>query len=95
MQVLVILEAKIRTGVLTQVKVLLRDMLPETRAQEGCRDIDVYLDPAQPEAVMLVERWDSLQHYKKYRLWRIKSGTMDKFTALLQGSPQIRILERV
>ena len=40
-------------------KRLLKDLLPDTRASDGCQRVDVQQDQDDPGYIYLVEDWDS------------------------------------
>jgi len=43
--------------------------------------------------MVLVEKWQSSEHYHKYHEWRVSIGTLDKFQTFLAGKPSRRLLE--
>ena len=95
MSALIILEAKAKSEEVSKLQSLLLALLPDTREQQGCLDIDLYVDTNDTDKLVLVERWETLKQYKKYRLWRIKSGVMEKLSSMFIGPPSTRILDMV
>ena len=53
----------------------LTEILPDTRAFEGCNDVMLVEHTATPGALLLIEDWESAEHYEAYKKWRRDSGT--------------------
>ena len=47
---------------------------PDTRAREGCRLFDIYVDQANPGHVVFYEVWDSKEQQEAYLGWRQETG---------------------
>ena len=47
---------------------------PDTRAREGCRLFDIYVDEANPGHVVFYEIWDSKEQQQAYLAWRQETG---------------------
>lgn len=59
----------------------------QTRLRPGCRSIraDRHSDANK---ILLVEEWDSMQHYQDYLAWRASRGEQsDTLLSLLEGPP--------
>jgi quinol monooxygenase YgiN len=95
MSVLVLLEAQVKSEDISDMKSYLAEILPDTRAYDGCQGIDVYFDTEDTGNMVLVEHWDSRAHYEKYLAWRTETGVLDKVVAMLAGPPSIRYFERI
>ena len=50
-------------------------LLADTRAFEGCNDITFTESTDTPGLLMLIEDWESADHYAAYKSWRAASGT--------------------
>lgn len=94
MSVMVLLEATVKAGEISNMKSYLAEIFPETRAYEGCQAIDVYFDTEDEGNMVMVEHWDSRQHHGKYLDWRTESGVIAKIVGMLAGPPSIRYFER-
>ena len=59
-------------------------MLPDTRAFKGCRNVNVYRSNDDANKIILIEEWDSKQDYEAYLAWRAEQNperkTSDLFT---------------
>jgi quinol monooxygenase YgiN len=95
MSVVVLLEMQVKPEAVNEVKALLKQLLPDTRAYAGCQGIDIYGNLDDAGNLVFYERWDSRDHYQKYLAWRTETGVVDQLTAKLTGPPNIRYFERV
>ena len=67
-----------------------KEILPDTRSYDGCLGLDTYQDQDDPDTLVLVQKWDSRQHYEKYFGWRQETGAFDELAAAVEGPPSIR-----
>lgn len=73
---------------------VLRGLASLVRPLPGCEGVDIYVDPADPHALVFIEHWRSIEAHQA-------SGAMlgkDAFVAVLQqldGPPMTRYLTRV
>ena len=91
----VLLEIQGKPECVDDIKKYFKENLPDTRAYDGCQGVDVYDNMDKGGNIVLYERWDSRPQYEKYLAWRMDSGTMDAFGAMLEGEPSIRFFESV
>lgn len=94
MSVLVLLEAPVKPENVSKMKSYLAEILPGSRAYEGCQAMDVYFNTGDAGNMVVVERWDSRRHHEKYLAWRTETGVMDKLGGMLAGPPNVRYFER-
>ena len=95
MSVLVLLEAKVKSEDISNMKSYMAEILPDTRAYDGCKSIDIYSNTEDTSSWVLVEHWESRAHHGKYIAWRTETGVVDKIGAMLTGSPNTRYFERI
>jgi len=95
MSVIVLLEAQVKPEAVDEVKATLKEILPDTRAYDGCQSIDIYGNIEDGGNLVFYECWDSREHYEKYLAWRTETGVMEKLGAALAGPPSIRYFERI
>jgi quinol monooxygenase YgiN len=67
----------------------LQDILPETRAYDGCQGVRLLIDQDEPGHIVLVEEWDSRQDHARYMEWRRTSGTSPFGPEALAAPPHI------
>ena len=53
---------------------LMIEAAPDTRAWEGCRMFDIYVDENRPGRVVFYEIWDTKEQQQEYISWRGESG---------------------
>lgn len=94
MSVLVLLEASVKPEDVARMKAFLGEILPDTRAYDGCQGFDACFSAEDPTRMVMIERWDSRAHHEKYLGWRTETGVMDKLGAMLAGPPSMRYFER-
>ena len=95
MSVVVFVNLPTKAGQADKLVSLLDELVPGTRAYEGCQEIYLYKNQDDPDNVVMLERWDSRQHYEKYLAWRTETGALDEIGQLLAGDLTIRFLDRV
>jgi len=95
MSVVALLEAPVKPDDVAKMRAFLAEILPDTRAYDGCQGIDVYFNVDDADKMVMIERWDSRAHHEKYLGWRTETGVMDKLGGMLAGPPSIRYFERV
>ena len=69
---------------------LMREILADTRAFDGCEGISVHRNQDDEAGILLIEHWDTRPQYEKYLKWREDNGTLAKIVALLEGAPSVR-----
>ena len=74
---------------------LLKSLLPDSRAYDGCLRVDVYQDQGNAGSILLVEDWTSKQHQEKYQEWRDETGSAEVVGPFLAGDPSFRYLDHL
>jgi len=95
MSTMVLLEMQVKPEAVNEVKAMLKQILPDTRAYAGCQGVDIYGNLDDGGNLVFYERWDSRDHYQKYLNWRTETGALAKLSDKLAGPPKIRYYERV
>lgn len=75
---LITVEALFSTDNADKSITLFEDHAPSVRDMAGCRSYDLYTDPKDAGKIVIVQRWDSMSQFDRYR----KS---DVFTQLGMG----------
>jgi quinol monooxygenase YgiN len=88
--VFVLVEFRARPERVDDLLEILARVLPGTRAFDGCHQVLVEQDLDEPTAVLLCERWESRDHFSRYRTWRRQQGDMDGVGEFLTGRPSTR-----
>jgi quinol monooxygenase YgiN len=92
MSTILIVDAKLKPESISKAIEFFAEIVPDTRAFEGCESIDVCIDSEDSGNLVLVEKWVSMEHYKKYHHWREETGVLDQIRALLDGPVSRRVL---
>ena len=71
---------------------VLRDILADTRAFDGCLGVEVLADSNDPTHVVVVEQWASLEHDSACRAWRAVEGA-SRLGELLAAPPVLTHFE--
>ena len=75
-------------------KALLRELLPDTRAYEGCLKVDGYEDQDNAGFIYLVGDWESKAHQQRYQEWRDESGIARVVGPFLASEPRLNYLDK-
>ncbi len=94
MAVLVLVEGSVKPEATDEMMALMEEILPDTRAYDGCQGVKVHTNLDTPNDLALVEHWDSRAHYEKYLAWRAETGVLERIVSLLSGAPSIRYFEQ-
>lgn len=95
MSVMVFLELQSTAESIKQLKSAFKDILPDTRKYDGCQEVEVFDNQDDPLNLVLVERWESRQHYEKYLGWRTETGALESVVSMTSGPPAIRYFDLV
>ncbi len=88
----VLLEATIKDGCHDRLRAKFRELLPDTRAYDGCIYLYIVKDQDNPSKIMIIELWDSNAHYEKYLRWRSETGVRDELATMMEN-PSWRFLD--
>ena len=94
MSTLVILEAIAKAESVRELENFLQRHIPDTRNYDGCHDITAYLNE-DGRTIVMVEHWDSKEHYQKYLAWREETGVLADLGVMLDGEPTIRFFDAI
>ena len=95
MSATVLLEVQAKPENLAELKSTLKNTLPDTRAYEGCQGVDIIGNQDDSCNLVLIQKWDSRQHYEKYLGWRTETGALEALGAMLAQPPSIRYYDNV
>ena len=95
MTILVLGEVKAKADSVDELKTLLREILPDTRAFDGCEGVTVYTVSDDRQTFLFVEFFQSKEHQQRYVQWRTETGVMAQLVEMLEGPPQVRYFEDI
>jgi len=94
MSVLVLLEATAKRECVSDLKELLEEHFPVTRAFDGCSELKAYIDLDDQLTFVFVSYWDSKEAYQTYLSWRTeKTDVADRILMMIEQYPRIRYFE--
>lgn len=83
--VTVTLEFHFNPGVCEAFCATLPEMLKDTANRPGFRNIRAVRHKDDPDRLLLIEQWDSEQHYQDYLAWRQARGDMDNIGSVVKS----------
>ena len=95
MACVVVLELHLKEECIDQLKSGFKEMLPDTRAYDGCIDIYATQDQDNPTTIIAIEKWETRQHYEKYLAWRTERGDFGNVIEMCTEPPNIRYFDPV
>lgn len=95
MSCIVLLEIQVTPESVSEMKELLKKMLPDTRSFAGCITLDIYGNLEDSGNLVFHESWDSRAHYERYLAWRGETGDAAQLDAMLAAPAQLRFFEQL
>jgi quinol monooxygenase YgiN len=95
MSVNVLLEIKSNPEDIEKLKSTFAQILPDTRSYEGCIGVQVVVNQDNPLNIILIETWETREHYEKYLAWRVETGAIDALGRMLSEAPSIRYYDNI
>lgn len=74
MSILAILDLTLRPGTGAEALAVLDDVLVATREFAGNEGVEVVVQADDPDRVLVLERWASMEADTAYRAWRAEQG---------------------
>ena len=94
MGVVVVLNLQFEPGRLEEFMSFVKEILPDTLAFDGCREITFNADQDDADRLLVVEQWDSRPHYERYFSWRAENGVIDALNQMLVTPVRPRYFDR-
>jgi quinol monooxygenase YgiN len=91
----VLLEINVKPEKVGDLNKTLQEMLPETRKHDGCISIDAVRNQENPGNVVLLQKWQSRQHYESYHAWRVKTGVADAKSASIGATYHVQYFDLI
>ena len=83
------LELQLKPDSLDTAHQVLRETLVATRKFPGCLDVTVLIDNDDPAHVVLLEKWESVDHDLAYRAWRTTPDGASDLRKVLVAAPKL------
>ena len=95
MSTLVLWEVKLKPELRAAAEQSVLELLPGTRSFPGCQRIEPHRSQANPSHLLLVEYWDSFEHYQKYVRWRRDTGVLPDFLKMCASDPIVQSFDLI
>ena len=92
MSVMVTVEFPLQPGKRDEFIDLLRGALKDTRAYDGNESVDTLVEHGDT-SVLLIEKWQTVEHHKAYHQWRIDTGLGELIGPFVSGPPIVRYFD--
>lgn len=76
-----------------KVGLFFKRILPDTQNYDGCEGAKISRSTMEPNKLILIEYWESSEHYLQYGEWRNKTGDFETLRPLLSTEMDMQILE--
>ncbi len=87
----VVLSMSAKPGQGAALAAAFEEILPDTRAYQGCNGVTVHQNAGDSDGLILIEHWDSAEDHASYSNWRKDSGTLGPVMGLAGGRPDTTI----
>lgn len=95
MSIKVFLDVDAKPECIEKLKQTLSDILPDTRAYEGCLGVEVRGNQDDVLNIVLIETWETRENYERYLAWRVETGGIEALVTLLSAPPSIRYYDNL
>lgn len=89
MALIALLDLTFKPESVAEARALLRTVLADTRAFEGCLGVEVWVDEENEAHVIAYETWESAEADAKYREFRAGPGKIVELPPLLAAAPSL------
>jgi heme oxygenase (mycobilin-producing) len=86
-----ILDLQFKADSLETAHKVLHATLTDTRAFPGCLDVTALVDTDNPAHVVLYETWESIEHDRAYRAWRVSAEGTSDLGSILAAAPKLSL----
>ena len=90
MSVIVTVSLDVKEDSVDELKEFFREILPDTRAFEGCEEVQLYESKESQTKMVIHAKWTSEEAQKKYMEWRMENGLLEKLMPMLSGHPDLQ-----
>lgn len=90
---LITVEARFSHGATDNAIIALEDAAPSIRKMSGCHTYDIYRAHAHNDAVVILQKWESMDAFDAYRTSADFAAIGGKLMPLMAGPPVTTIAE--
>ena len=92
MSIMVSIEFSLQAGKQKEFLDVLGNVLPDTRAYDGCIKVQTYAED-NGSSIILIEEWETKEHQQAYFQWRIDTGMIDAIAPFVSAPPTTKYYE--
>ena len=92
MSIIVSVEFSLQEGKQKEFLNNLGNVLPDTRAYDGCIKVETYAEE-NGSSIILIEEWETKEHQQAYFQWRVDTGMDDAIGPFVSSPPVIKYYE--
>ena len=92
MSIMVSIEFSLQAGKQKEFLEVLDNVLPDTRAYDGCIKVETYAED-NASSIILIEEWETKEHQQAYFQWRVDSGMIEAIGPFVSAQPEIKYYE--
>lgn len=89
MALIALLDLTFKPDSVDEARALLKTVLADTRAFDGCLGVEVWVDETNDARFVAYETWESAEADAKYREFRAGPGAIKELPPLLAGAPTL------
>ncbi|NCW54638.1 MAG: antibiotic biosynthesis monooxygenase [Rhodobacteraceae bacterium] len=92
MSIMVSVEFSLQEGKQKEFLNILGNVLPDTRAYDGCIKVETYAED-NGSSIILIEEWETKEHQQAYFQWRVDTGMVNAIGPFVSAPPEIKYYE--
>jgi len=92
MSIMVSVEFSLQAGKQKEFLDVLKNVLPDTRAYDGCIKVETYAE-GNGSSIILIEEWETKEHQQVYFQWRVDTGLEGAIAPFVSAAPNIKYYE--
>lgn len=89
MTITALFEIRLVPETVAQALAIIAKAVAETSVFAGCQAVELLHAVDDPARVIVLERWESLEHDAAYRAWRAGEGAIAELPPLLAAPPRL------
>ena len=92
MSIMVSVEFSLQEGKQKEFLDVLGNVLPDTRAYDGCIKVETYAED-NGSSIILIEEWETKKHQQACFHWRVDTGMVHTIGSFVSSPPEIKYCE--
>jgi heme oxygenase (mycobilin-producing) len=93
MTITALLDLTIKPESVAEAKGIVESVLVDTRAFAGCLGVDILVDVTDESHILVIEKWESLEHDSAYRAWRATPAGASALGAITESRTLTRFAD--